>query len=772
MAFTKIAAAGIGSTETVTVDGLTVINNGSFGGNLSVGGTLTYEDVTNVDSVGLITARSGINVGSGITLSKDGDIFATGVTTTGSLVSSGAISGTTGTFTGNVSIADKIVHTGDTHTAIRFHANDTVSVDTGGNQQLTIGSNVNIITGELVIPDTIRHREDSNTKIRFPAADTITFETAGSERLRITDDGRIGINDSSPNDYELDIQKRSTATDVNMRLYNNGTASSNDTIMRFHVAGTSAKNIIYFGDGDDSNIGMMRYDHSNDSMQVHVNTVERIRIKSDGHVGIGSHNPESILDIREEQDGAETKIRLFNTDNDNTTTQTAALYLSPDSRATALTGLRSIKENADMSTSAARDVSLSLNTLQNNSQVEALRINSSGKILIGDDTAENTMGLNANVQTFGTDASSSGVAIRRGSNDAQAAFLILSKSRNTSVGSRTILNNGDEVGNIFFVADDGTDLISNTAAIKSQIDAAPGANDTPGNLSFWTTADGSNSATQRMKITSAGKIGIGLDNPNTLLHIQDAAISGYGSQSSSLLVLEDTGNTSLEIASGFNNTGSIFFGDTGSSNKGQINYLHGSGGDAMTFITNDGERLRIRSGGDVTTTGDTGFTRTTAGITARAGDSFNIARASGTPLEVCRTTNTGNMINFFYGTTNVASISYNGSNMTYGGTSDYRLKENVVEMTGGIDAVKKLNPIKFNFIDTPEKTVEGFIAHEVQEVIPQAVTGEKDCEVDEEGKGYQQLDPAQLVPTLTTALQEAITRIETLELEVSALKGS
>ena len=81
MAFTKITAAGIGSTETVTLDGLSVINNGSFGGNLTVSGVLTYEDVTNVDSVGLITARNGIVVGSGITLSKDGDGFFTGVVT-------------------------------------------------------------------------------------------------------------------------------------------------------------------------------------------------------------------------------------------------------------------------------------------------------------------------------------------------------------------------------------------------------------------------------------------------------------------------------------------------------------------------------------------------------------------------------------------------------------------------------------------------------------------------------------------------------------------
>ena len=91
MAFTKITASGIGSTETVTLDGLSVINDGSFGGNVSVAGTLTYEDVTNIDSVGLITARAGVNVGSGITLSKDGDIFATGVTT--STTFSGAFSG-------------------------------------------------------------------------------------------------------------------------------------------------------------------------------------------------------------------------------------------------------------------------------------------------------------------------------------------------------------------------------------------------------------------------------------------------------------------------------------------------------------------------------------------------------------------------------------------------------------------------------------------------------------------------------------------------------
>ena len=85
----------------------------------------------------------------------------------------------------------------------------------------------------------------------------------------------------------------------------------------------------------------------------------------------------------------------------------------------------------------------------------------------------------------------------------------------------------------------------------------------------------------------------------TTLHIQDGKISGYGSQSGTLLIVEDTGDTSIEVASGHNNTGSIFFGDTGAANKGQINYLHGSGGDLMTFQTNGSERLRIGSTGEI-----------------------------------------------------------------------------------------------------------------------------------------------------------------------------
>ena len=189
---------------------------------------------------------------------------------------------------------------------------------------------------------------------------------------------------------------------------------------------------------------------------------------------------------------------------------------------------------------------------------EKLRINSSGKVLIGDDTAENIIGLNANVQTFGTDASTSSVAIRRGSNDAQAAFLVMSKSRNASVGSRTIVNNGDEIGNIFFAADDGTDLVSNTAAIKSQVDGAPGANDTPGNLSFWTTPDGSNTATQKVTISNAGLMTA--TKQYFLLVDLSSDISGYNATGTTHVLFNriQQENKDASLASCFNTSNGLF----------------------------------------------------------------------------------------------------------------------------------------------------------------------------------------------------------------------
>lgn len=121
---------------------------------------------------------------------------------------------------------------------------------------------------------------------------------------------------------------------------------------------------------------------------------------------------------------------------------------------------------------------------------------------------------------------------------------------------------------------------------------------------------------------------------------------------------------------------------------------------------------------------------------------------------------------------NVGSITTNSSSTSYNTSSDYRLKENVTDVTDGITRVKQLEPKRFNFIADPDRTVDGFLAHEAQAVVPEAITGTHN-EVDDDGNPvYQGIDQSKLVPLLTAALKESIAKIEALEARVTALEGN
>ena len=143
--------------------------------------------------------------------------------------------------------------------------------------------------------------------------------------------------------------------------------------------------------------------------------------------------------------------------------------------------------------------------------------------------------------------------------------------------------------------------------------------------------------------------------------------------------------------------------------------------------------------------------------------------ASAITMNVNTNSTTGVLCNFTYGNSTGSpiqkgSITYSGGLVNYVTTSDYRLKENVVSISDSINRVKNLRPIRYSWIDNPTfPTVDGFLAHEVQSVVPEAVVGSKDA-VDEKGDPkYQGIDQAKIVPLLTAALQEAIARIEALE---------
>ena len=139
------------------------------------------------------------------------------------------------------------------------------------------------------------------------------------------------------------------------------------------------------------------------------------------------------------------------------------------------------------------------------------------------------------------------------------------------------------------------------------------------------------------------------------------------------------------------------------------------------------------------------------------------ATNGGVVLALSRASTTGAIAAFQYSTTTIGSISVTTSSTAYNTTSDYRLKENVVPMTSALARLNSLKPSRFNFIADPDKTVDGFIAHEVQAVVPEAIHGEKDA-VDEDGNPeYQGIDQSKLVPLLVGALQELSAKVEVLE---------
>lgn len=376
--------------------------------------------------------------------------------------------------------------------------------------------------------------------------------------------------------------------------------------------------------------------------------------------------------------------------------------------------------------------------------------------------------------------------------------------------------------------------------------------DADGYLAFSTT-NASSTSVEHMRITSDGSVGIGTSSPSYALsvartttgtHAIDAVNNTTGAGSTRLILRNPSSDT--------NGNGFQIINNANDGNVNLLNYKN----TALAFWTNGSERMRVHNDGNVSigTTSKIGLLNIGSDTAYLVLDSTSSVRASiqsysNQPLHInklgnntiinndggdmhvgftsysslgstntgCRlssagTTNAlargsnGTILQFYSGSGGAGYISVSGNTASYNTSSDYRLKENVETLTGAITRVKALKPKRFSWIedDLDSANVDGFLAHEAQTVVPEAVTGthnettptgdvtDEDGNVveatipePEELQGghtwtatggsepvYQGIDQSKLVPLLTAALQEAIAKIETLETKVAALESA
>jgi len=463
---------------------------------------------------------------------------------------------------------------------------------------------------------------------------------------------------------------------------------------------------------------------------------------------------------------------------------------------------------------------------------------------------------------LGLGTSSPGAKLQVSQNtDAGTAISAVSASASTSLttdyatlflqNTNTTNNNYNAIG---FVNDQGGYSSAIYGIYTSHTSGAQS-----GALAFSTRNAGT--FDERMRITAAGRVGIGTTSPGSLLEVAGKTV--VGSTSSNALEVFSSGDT--EIGFSYATRGNIYakiIGDITNASPlaGEIAFQTATGGSLFdrARIDSSGRLLvgtstspsagqgqyskLVALGGAGTTYGNISFGSTAAATSISSGDNIallcftdnagnNFARidcaadaapgsndypgrlvfsttadGASSPTERMRITNDGQSrfgnnptgagdrllieeidpangyciftkvtgtgtkphVRFGNGNGLVGSITTNGTATSYATSSDYRLKENVVPLTGAIDRLQQIPVHRFNFIADPDKILDGFIAHEAQAIVPECVIGDKDAVDDEGNPVYQGIDQSKLVPLLTAALQEALVKIETLEARLTA----
>jgi len=610
----------------------------------------------------------------------------------------------------------------------------------------------------------IRSGSNSNGHLTFETKSDSSTNTT-TERMRITDAGNVGIGTTSPQE-ELDISSTNPAVRLSdtttSGLYHRVVSSSNNLYLESDAGNVAASSFIGF----------------------RTDGVEHMRLTSDSRLGIGTTSPSQ-------------KLHLDYGSNVGTGSGEVATKMTV--AATYVSAQNEIRSGVTSGTNpymsfAVREASSPFAT------VERMRITQNGNVGIGTTSPEEPLTVQSGLHTgtvrigadvnagtltnatqkiarinaphytnaeedmfvIGTSCSSNANILYLGGssgnhNAATSIQFYTAANHTTTTGSEAarIDSNGrlgigttSPVRTLHVTGGNDTIRLESTGAnTKIEMVNTTSSTNEFGFLgaNFFVSPNGS----EAMRIDSSGKVGIGTTSPNRNLHvIGNATIEATTGNSAFLFIPTDTDNRLYSRAGNASTTPLPLTFFMGGSEAARID----SSGNLLVGTTNN-TQYAVTDGGD-------------AGLCYRANASLDISRQDGDVTNFNRLGSDGKIVKFRKDGTTVGSISVTSSATTYNTTSDARLKTSIEPIADATDRLMRMNPVSHKWIDNPEAgSVVGFIAQEMQSIVPEAVSGTPD------GEEMMAMDYGRITPVLVAALQEALTRIESLENQISNLTG-
>jgi hypothetical protein len=367
----------------------------------------------------------------------------------------------------------------------------------------------------------------------------------------------VNIQHSDATEPNIVLEADGTATFVSGITISGGTNLTVSGTAEFASGTVSAPGITFI---DDNNTGI--YEPAADTVAITTAATERLRIDSSGRVGIGTSSPNADLHVK---GGNFVTLDLETTGGSTNTIRFSRSSGGPITE-------EGFVGHASSDNSFSLQNQLSGPLLFATNATERMRIDSSGRLLVG---TSSSLGDGSPLQVVNDTANP--IEVFRGQDSVFGPILLLNKSRG-STASPSAVNENDGTGAIAFKAYDGSSYAI-AALIRGFVDGTPGVNDMPGRLVFSTTADGASSSTERMRIDSAGHVGIGTTSPTRKLDIS-------GSGGTSIRIIDTSSYAELSL-----------------NGAGTANFIESD--DALAYNVGGSERMRILSTGGLTFNGDT-----------------------------------------------------------------------------------------------------------------------------------------------------------------------